>query len=380
MSKQKGYVRFTLAQRIEHLTQLVSFTVLSVTGIPQKFATEPWAEAMIAGMGGIEVVRIVHRASATILLLATVYHLLLLAYKLYVKRTRMTMLPGIKDALDAWQVFAHNIGLSKIWPQMGRYTFEEKVEYWAFVWGTIVMAVTGFILWNPIAAARFLPGQAIPAAKAAHGGEALLAVLSILIWHFYGVHFRRFNRSMWTGKLSEEEMQHEHPIELAEIKAGTAERQVEPTAMKERQRKFLPVASVAAVMLLAGVLWFITFEETAVATVPARPTVEAFLPQTPTPLPPSPTPPPIGSLTWNAYIGTLVAAKCTSCHGEAGGLSLTTYAELQNGGAHGSIINNASPEASQMVAVQTTGDHPGILSPEELTRITLWIANGAPEE
>jgi mono/diheme cytochrome c family protein len=242
------------------------------------------------------------------------------------------------------------------------------------------MAVTGFILWNPIAAARFLPGQAIPAAKAAHGGEALLAVLSILIWHFYGVHFRRFNRSMWTGKLSEEEMQHEHPIELAEIKAGTAERQVEPTAMKERQRKFLPVASVAAVMLLAGVLWFITFEETAVATVPARPTVEAFLPQTPTPLPPSPTPPPIGSLTWNAYIGTLVAAKCTSCHGEAGGLSLTTYAELQNGGAHGSIINNASPEASQMIAVQTTGDHPGILSPEELTRITLWIANGAPEE
>lgn len=380
MSKQKGYVRFTLAQRIEHLTQLVSFTVLSVTGIPQKFATEPWAEAMIAGMGGIEVVRIVHRASATILLLATVYHLLLLAYKLYVKRTRMTMLPGIKDALDAWQVFAHNIGLSKIWPQMGRYTFEEKVEYWAFVWGTIVMAVTGFILWNPIAAARFLPGQAIPAAKAAHGGEALLAVLSILIWHFYGVHFRRFNRSMWTGKLSEEEMQHEHPIELAEIKAGTAERQVEPTAMKERQRKFLPVASVAAVMLLAGVLWFITFEETAVATVPARPTVEAFLPQTPTPLPPSPTPPPIGSLTWNAYIGTLVAAKCTSCHGEAGGLSLTTYAELQNGGAHGSIINNASPEASQMIAVQTTGDHPGILSPEELTRVTLWIANGAPEE
>ncbi len=380
MSKQTGYVRFTLAQRVEHLTQLLSFTVLAITGVPQKFATEPWAEAMIAALGGIETVRIVHRFSATVLLLATGYHLLLLAYKLYVKRTRMTMLPGIKDALDAWQVFAHNIGLSKIWPKMGRYTFEEKVEYWAFVWGTIVMAVTGFILWNPIAAARFLPGQAIPAAKAAHGGEALLAVLSILIWHFYGVHFRRFNRSMWTGKLSEEEMQHEHPIELAEIKAGTADRPVEPMAMKDRQRKFLPVASVAAVVLLAGVLWFITFEETAVATVPARPTVEAYLPQTPTPLPPSPTPPPVSSLTWNGYIGTLIAAKCTGCHGDAGGLSMNSYAELQNGGAHGSVINSASPEASRLIAVQTAGEHPGILSPEELTRITLWIANGAPEE
>ena len=380
MSKTQGYVRFTLSQRIEHLTQLLSFTVLSITGIPQKFATEPWAEAMIAAMGGIEWVRIVHRASATVLLLATVYHLVLMAYKLYVKRTRMTMLPGLKDALDAWQVFAHNIGLSKIWPQMGRYTFEEKVEYWAFVWGTLVMAITGFILWNPIAAARFLPGQAIPAAKAAHGGEALLAVLSILIWHFYGVHFRRFNKSMWTGKLSEEEMHHEHPLELAEIKAGTAERQVEPTALQNRRRRFLPIASIAAVVLLAGVAWFVTFEETAIATIPVRPTVEAFLPQTPTPLPPSPTPPPIGSLTWNGYIGTLMAIKCTSCHGEAGGLAMTTYADLLNGGANGSVINNAAPEASQLIAVQTTGEHPGLLSAEELTRITLWISNGAPEE
>ncbi len=380
MSKQPGIVRFTLAQRIEHFTQLLSFTVLALTGLPQKFATEPWAEAMIAGLGGIEVVRIVHRVSATVLLLATVYHLLLLAYKMYVKRTRLTMLPGIKDALDAWQVFAHNIGLSKVWPKMGRFTFEEKVEYWAFVWGTIVMAVTGFILWNPIASSRFLPGQAIPAAKAAHGGEALLAVLSILIWHFYGVHFRRFNKSMWTGKLSEEEMHHEHPLELAEIKAGTAERPTDPVAQKERQRKFLPIASIVSVVLMAAVAWFVTFEETAVATVPIQPTVEVFLPQTPTPLPPSPTPPPVSSLTWNAYISTLVAAKCTGCHGEAGGLSLTTYAEMQNGGAHGSIINAAAPDASPMIAVQTTGDHPGILSDEELVRIRLWIENGAPEK
>ncbi len=379
MTKEKTYPRFTLAQRIEHLTQLVSFTVLAVTGLPQKFVTAPWAEGMIVALGGIEQVRIVHRVAATVLLIATVYHLVMLGYKLYVTRVKLTMLPALKDAVDAWQVFAHNIGLSKVWPKMGRFTFEEKVEYWAFVWGTVVMAVTGFILWNPIATARFLPGEFIPAAKAAHGGEALLAVLSILIWHFYGVHFRRFNKSMWTGKLSEEEMRHEHPLELADIEAGTATRPVDPTDLRQRQRRFLPVASIASVILLAGVAWFVSFEETAIATIPALPTVEAFAPQTPTPIPPTPTPPPVESLTWNGYIGTLFATKCTSCHGEAGGLALTTYADLLAGGANGRVIDASTPAESLILVAQTTGEHPGLLSEIELDRLTQWVVAGAPE-
>ncbi len=68
-----------------------------------------------------------------------------------------------------------------------------------------------------------MPGEIIPAAKAAHGGEAILAVLAIIIWHFYHVHLRHFNKSMFTGKMSEKEMAHEHPAELAEIQAGIAD-------------------------------------------------------------------------------------------------------------------------------------------------------------
>ena len=102
---------------------------------------------------------------------------------------------------------------------MGRFTFEEKVEYWSLLWGTVIMVATGFALWNPIATARFLPGQWIPAALAAHGGEALLAVLAIVVWHGYGVHLRHFNRSMFTGSLSEAEMRQEHPLELEERRA-----------------------------------------------------------------------------------------------------------------------------------------------------------------
>ncbi len=380
MSAPKMYTRFTLAQRIEHVAQLVSFTILAVTGLPQKFAAHPLSEWAIALMGGIELVRVIHRVAATVLMVATVYHVVMLAYKVFVQRVRPTMLPELKDAKDALQAFLYNIGLGKTWPQMGRFTFEEKAEYWAFVWGTLVMVATGFVLWNPIATAQFFPGQIIPAAKAAHGGEALLAVLAIIIWHFYGVHIRHFNKSMWTGQLTEEEMHHEHPLELADIKAGTAERVVPPTVLKQRQQAFYPAAGVASVAILVGVVWFVTFEETAIATLPPRPTQDVFAPQTPTPIPPTPTPPPVADLTWNGYIATLFAAKCTSCHGGAGGLALETYAAALQGGATGRSVVPTAPETSSLVAVQAAGGHPGQLSEIELERLRQWIQAGAPEE
>ena len=101
------------------------------------------------------------------------------------------------------QALLYNIGFAKTYPQMGRYTFEEKMEYWAFVWGAAVMGMTGFLMWNPITATQYLPGEFVPAAKAAHGGEAVLAVLAIIIWHMYGVHIKRFNKAMFTGMQTE---------------------------------------------------------------------------------------------------------------------------------------------------------------------------------
>ena len=111
-------------------------------------------------------------------------------------------------------------GLRKHKAYYGRYNYAEKAEYLAVVWGTVIMGITGFMMWNPIATTRYLPGEFIPAAKAAHGGEAVLAVLAIIIWHFYHVHIRHLNKSMFTGKITEKEMAHEHPAELAQIKAG----------------------------------------------------------------------------------------------------------------------------------------------------------------
>jgi hypothetical protein len=151
---------------------------------------------------------------------------------------------------------------------MGRYTFEEKVEYWALMWGNAVMIATGFMLWNPIATSRLLPGQFIPAAQVAHGSEAVLAVLAVVIWHGYGVHLRHFNRSMFTGSMTEREMRQEHPLELEAIESGAGRAEPEAAVVRRRRKVFLPFAVVLALVLLAGLYRFVTFEETAILTLP----------------------------------------------------------------------------------------------------------------
>ena len=283
MSNSTGkYWRFDVFQRVEHALLITSFTVLVITGLPQKFSSQPWAEFMIMAMGGIEVVRIIHRAAAVLLIAETMYHFGVLTYKVFVKRVSLTMLPSMQDAKDGIQSLTYNLGVTKGAPRMGRYSFGEKVEYWAVIWGTLVMVITGFALWNPFATTYFLPGQFIPAAKAAHGGEALLAVLSIITWHFYNVHLKQFNRSMFTGYISHHEMAEEHALELEQIQKGQLPPPAHPDGLRRRQRIFVPLAAVMALITIVGLYFFITFEQTAITTVP-RQTTDIYVPLTPAP-------------------------------------------------------------------------------------------------
>lgn len=277
MSKgSERYPRFDTGQRIEHALLILSFTVLSITGLPQKYPDTGWGEGMIWLMGGIELTRLIHHSAAIVLIVGSIYHLVSVGYRLVVKRVQMSMLPGWKDVVDVVQMLGYNFRLTQNPPQMGRYTFGEKVEYWAVIWGTVIMILTGFVLWNPIATARLLPGEWIPAAKAAHGGEALLAVLSIVTWHMYNVHVKHFNKSMFSGWLNRHEMEEEHPLELAAIESSPA-KTVAPELLRRRQRLYLPVAVLFSLVMLVSVYFFVTFEATAITTVP-RQTVEIFSP------------------------------------------------------------------------------------------------------
>ena len=400
----RRYLRFRRPDRAEHIVLLSSFTILAITGLVQKFAEAGLSQAVISALGGIETTRTIHHFAAVVLMLEAIFHLGTVSYKVFVRRTRLDMLPGLIDARRAWSAFLYNLGLRRHPPQEGRYTFAEKAEYFAVVWGTLLMAVTGFMMWNPISTTRWLPGQIIPAAKAAHGFEAILAVLAILIWHMYHVHLRRFNRSMFTGHLKEDEMIEDHPLELADIKAGLAERPADPKAVARRRRVFIPVYAVVAVLLLAGVYAFVTFEQTAITTLPEPVDVPVFAPLTATPLPtPAPTAtsaetaigaptaspvadatesPTTVTTTWMLDIAPMIVAQCGTCHTAGGGmagLDLTSYAGAIQGGTSGPAVVPGDPAASLLVQRQQAGNHPGQLTSEELARVIAWIEAGAPE-
>jgi cytochrome b subunit of formate dehydrogenase len=387
------HTRFGLTDRAQHLLMLLSFTTLAVTGLAQKYALGPVSLFIVRLWGGIENIRTTHHAAAIVLMLVAIFHVIELGYKSYVMGAGLTMLPGLQDVRDAWMAFTYNLGLRKTRPQMGRYTFEEKAEYWALVWGILIMGFTGFMMWNPLATVRIFPGDFIPASKVAHGSEAVLAVLAIVVWHMYGVHLRRFNKSMWTGKLTEEEMLHEHPLELADIKAGAAGRMPDAKTLRRRRMTYYPVAAVLGIGMLFAVYGFVNGEQTAITTVP-KPiaTIPIYVPQTPTPLPPTPTQPPTATaaptlattgtqaaVTWEE-VAPIFAARCGMCHSAAlatNGLNLSTYADALKGAQDGAVIVPGDAANSKLIAIQTQGGHPGQLSSEELALVKAWIDAGA---
>jgi cytochrome b subunit of formate dehydrogenase len=312
-AKQGFFVRFSIFQRLEHILLIGSFSLLALTGLIQKFAGNPLAEWLIGALGGIETVRTIHHIAAIVFALEGIYHFIVLAHKVYVQRVEMTMLPGLRDITDAIDAIRFNLGLTSDHPRLPRYNFAEKAEYWAMLWGFLLMGLTGLVLWNPITVSKILPGQFIPASKAAHGAEAILAVLAILVWHVYNVHIKTFNKSMFTGKMTRHQMDEEHAEELARLTAGDMRPPSNPEAVRRRERLFIPFATVGALVAVLALYFLTSYETTAIATVPPVTSGPAFAPLTPTPAP-SPT-------GGNQAIGAPMPhpvegqEQCEACHG-----------------------------------------------------------------
>jgi formate dehydrogenase gamma subunit len=390
---RERYLRFTVSDRIEHWVQVIAFTALAITGLVQRYAGAWLSQRIIEWLGGIESVRIIHRAFATALMLAVVYHFGAVAYRKYVLRQPRSMVPTFADLKNIGASVSYAIGLRKEPPRQGRFTWQEMAEYWALVWGTVVMVLTGFLLWNPIATASILPGQFIPAALAAHSGEALLAVLAILVWHIYHVHIKHTNKSIFSGYMSREEMEEYHPLELEQINSGVPQRDADAAAVARRTRIFYPAFGVTAVVLLVGIYFFVTFEDTALdlETITPPEQVAIFAPvettapsattEATTTTEATDTTVAAGPATWEGAIQEVLGARCGACHGDAaaGGLDVTTYEGLLAGGASGAALVPGDPEAGSIVAILGAGGHPGSLSDDELTALQDWIAEGAPE-
>lgn len=221
-------VRFDLSQRIQHLLLITSFTMLCLTGLPQSFAATGWGHFLLWALGGIGVVRMIHHGFAVVMVFVFLYHAITVLYALLFTRA-WSMLPRWQDAKDAYQTVAYLLGRASALPRFDRFDFRQKVEYWALIWGTLLMVITGLVLMFPIAVTHYLPGIVIYAAKAAHGYEAVLAFLSIITWHMYNTHFAPHlfpvDTTIFTGRISRERLREEHPLEYERLVAQEREAQ-----------------------------------------------------------------------------------------------------------------------------------------------------------
>jgi cytochrome b subunit of formate dehydrogenase len=201
---------------------LTSFIVLVVSGFALQYP-DSWIASL---SGGSEYVRrIVHRIAAVVMLAVGIYHLVYLGVSKEGRLWLKDMLVRGKDFKDVIGNFGYYLGVSKSKPKIARFGYAEKAEYWAVVWGTIIMGLTGLMIWFKLGVFGFLPRWIIDIALAIHFYEAVLATLAIVVWHFYHVIFDPdvypVNFAFLDGRVSEEHYREEHALSFEELEAET---------------------------------------------------------------------------------------------------------------------------------------------------------------
>ncbi|HOX25488.1 MAG TPA: cytochrome c3 family protein [Candidatus Krumholzibacteria bacterium] len=212
-------VRWIKAERIQHIVLLTSFTGLAVTGFALRMPDAWWVHLL--GLSGNEALRAtLHRALAIILTVASFYHV---GWILLTRRGRMNIrqiVPKGSDFLHFPQNMLFHLGLRRERPHFHRFDYTQKAEYWAVIWGTVVMALTGAILWFPDLVTGWLPAWAVRVSEVVHYYEAILAVSAIVIWHLFYVVFMPSEYPMSTiwldGRLPAHEWKTMHPAEFAQ--------------------------------------------------------------------------------------------------------------------------------------------------------------------
>lgn len=133
-------LRMSLSQRWQHFVLGSSFIVLAMTGFALKFP-DSWVAKLL---GSNESFRSwTHRIAGIALLLAGFYHLVYLASTKDGRRLFRDFLPVKKDLKDFTQNARYLTGISKVKPRFARFGYPEKMEYWAVIWGTLIMGATG---------------------------------------------------------------------------------------------------------------------------------------------------------------------------------------------------------------------------------------------
>jgi formate dehydrogenase gamma subunit len=220
---QSFYLRWTRAERYQHWILAISFIILAITGFALKYPEAAWVQPLLIFEENFALRGWTHRIAALVLVALAIYHI---GYMVFTPRGRSllrALAPVRQDYADLKENARFLLNRREMPPEFDHFSYMEKLEYWALVWGTVVMALTGFLLWFENVALKIFPLWMMEVFTVIHLYEAWLATLAILVWHLYAVVFNPevypLNQSMIDGMMSEKEMEREHGRELARLQA-----------------------------------------------------------------------------------------------------------------------------------------------------------------
>lgn len=234
--------RWNRQHRLQHVLLLVSVTTLILTGFPIKYSHVPAALWAVQLVGSFKNLYTIHVSGAVLLGVTAVYHLgylILRAARHGIRKEQLAMLPGLKDVRDARDHIKCLLGLSSRMPDFGRYSYLEKFEYVAVVWGLIFMGISGLALWFPEVASRTVPRWGLDTLRVIHSTEAFIAMITLATGHLYAVHLNPSvfpaSRVWLDGKINLHHLAAEHPAEYRVLAEEGKVPALPPDQEKERK-------------------------------------------------------------------------------------------------------------------------------------------------
>ncbi len=215
--KKNLYIRWSLHERVQHWVLVVAFIILVISGFALKYPESWWVRPFTSFSGFMDLRGLLHRVAGGAFILIGFYHIFYLFLTRRGRAMARAFVPGVQDLRDLSQNVAYNFGFSKHQPKFAHFSYMEKAEYLALIWGAIIMNGTGLLLWFDSVTISLFSRWSINLITVVHLYEAWLASLAILVWHLYYVIFNPdiypLNTSMINGKLTEKEMREEYFLE-----------------------------------------------------------------------------------------------------------------------------------------------------------------------
>ncbi|HUK63412.1 MAG TPA: cytochrome b/b6 domain-containing protein, partial [Dongiaceae bacterium] len=216
----RWFERMTAAERVQHALLATSFFTLVYTGFALKFPESILFRWMARLEGAYAWRSVVHRVAAVAMIATSLFHVGYLATRRG-RKLVTDLFPRLQDAYDLVHHMLFLLGLRREGARFDRFGYIEKAEYWALIWGTVVMSVTGILLWFENSSLRELPKWILDLATVIHYYEAWLAFLAIVVWHLYmniaNPDVYPMNWTWLTGRISEAQLRHEHYAEWQRI-------------------------------------------------------------------------------------------------------------------------------------------------------------------